>query len=386
MWIAALSMALAAWPRSAAAAISPEAGRYLKEGVDSIFRMEFDRADEDARLAIAAAPEHPAGYFLQAGIAWTRFVYETDQSDPRLLAPFESKVDEVIATSERWLRKNPDDPLALTAMGAAYGISSRLLVVRKEWLKAYWHARKAVAITRKAAGIDPNFYDAYLGIGMYDYYSDLYPRLVGALARLVLGGSRARGIQTLRLVADKGNFSRSIAKILLVEIYCEDPFGAKDPQQALRYVQELRAEYPGSAMMHAAELAALFYAKRYGEVASGADEYLALVREGKYNPLEAAKGYEIRGLAQWALGLKSEALESFRLSSEVKLGGRLSRWAVWSLVLSGRLHDAMGQRDEALADYRQVLKAPDDWQFQPLARDGLSKPYASSLPDGLEPP
>src|SRR5262249_16941566 len=149
--------------------------------------------------------------------------------------------------------------------------------IRKEWLRAYWHGRKAISITRRAVKIDPDYSDAYLGVGMYDYYSDLYPRVVGVLAKLVLGGDRLRGIKTLRMVAEKGRFSASVAKILLVEIYSEDPFGAKDSHEAMRYTEDLRAKYPGSAMMHGAQLAAWYYAKRFHETLDGAEEYVKLV-------------------------------------------------------------------------------------------------------------
>jgi tetratricopeptide (TPR) repeat protein len=261
-----------------------------------------------------------------------------------------------------------------------------LLVVRREWIKAYFHARKAVAITRKAVQADPEYYDAYLGLGMYDYYSDLYPRLVGVLAHLVLGGDRLRGIATLRKVAEKGKFSRSIAKILLVEIYTEDPFGAKDPKEAVRIVEELRAEYPTSAMMHSSELVAWYSAQRYQDMVAGAGDYLRLVREGKYNPIEAAKGAVILGTAQWALGQKKAALDSFHLAAQIRLGGRLSRWAVWALIRSGQLRDTMGLREEALADYRAALDAPDEWHLRSLAKDGIAKPFSEQAPGEILPP
>jgi len=41
------------------------------------------------------------------------------------------------------------------ALGAAYGVFSRLLATRHEWLRAYWYGRKAVAYLRKANALDP---------------------------------------------------------------------------------------------------------------------------------------------------------------------------------------------------------------------------------------
>lgn len=364
----------------------PEMQAHLLEGVDSIYRMQFDRAEAAAKRAIAINPEHPHAYMGLAGVAWTRYVYESDQSDPKLIDAFAERTRETIEVAERWLKKHPRDANGLMALGAAYGISSRLMVIRKQWIKAYWHGRKAVNVTREAVKADPKLWDAYLGVGMYDYYSDLYPHFIGALAKIVLRGNRARGIETLKLVAEKGRLSQSNAKILLVEIYTEDPFGAKDPAKAIAIMKELRAKYPESAMVHSAELVALFTAARYEEVVSGARDYLERVKKGRYNDIERGKGFVILGCGLWAAGKKDEALGAFRESMKVDFNGAPSRWAVFAHIKAGNLLDALGRREEALAEYKFAIKQPDLWDFRGLAKGYVSKPYAHALPDRIPPP
>jgi len=365
--------------------ITPEMDRWLGESMDDVFEMDFDQADAAARKVIALNPEHPSAYFTLAGSAWTRYVYGSEQSDPAFEQAYEEKISDLIARGEKWRKKYPQDPVGMMILGSAYGINSRLCVIRRQWLRAYLQGRKGLALTRAAVAADPNYYDAYLGLGMYDYYSDLYPNFIGVLAKLVLRGDRRLGIETLEMVAKKGHFSKSTAQIMLVEIYTEDPFGSRDPARAVAIMKELRVRYPRGAMMHASELVALYEAKRYAEVVAGAKKFLALVDEGRYPPLERAEGDVALGCGYWAAGDKEKAIEAFQEAAGIKYGGAPSRWAVWAQIRLGNLFDSLGRREEALAAYKRAAAEPDRWNFRRLALAGLAKPWSKDNPGPIPP-
>lgn len=366
----------------AAAGVSPEMDRLIMRGLDHIYRMEFDEAEEASRKIVALDPEHPYGYFALASTEWTRYVYETEQTDQSLLKPIEEKMGMAIEKSDRWLKKRPNDATVLMVEGSAYGLMSRLLCLRREWLKAYWYGRKAVRLTRAAVKADPELYDAYLGIGMYDYYTDIYQKLVGVLAKVLFGGSRERGIKTLRMVAEKGRYSKTAAQLILVEIYNMDLFGSADPAEAVRIMKDVRKRYPDSPMLFAAELVSLYESKHYEETAAGGAAYLKLVDKGKYPPIERARAGVIHGTALWALQRKDKGLESLKLASNVKVNDQLSRWSVWALIRAAELEDQLGMREAALKDYRTAAKQPDHWGLRSLAKAGLSKPFKADTPPG----
>lgn len=377
--LASLAAASSRW-------VPPELDQLLLEGVDDVYRMKFDGAEENARKAIAVNPEHPNAYMGLAAVVWTRYVYETDQGDDRLIDEFDRRTAKAVEVAQRWLKKHPDDAQAMMTLGAAYGLSSRLQLIRQRWIAGYLKGKKALSLTKAALKVDPELWDAYLGLGMYDYYSDLYPRFIGVLAKIVLRGNRQRGIESLRIVAEKGHYSRNNAKILLVEIYTEDPYGAQDPEGAVAIMKELRDQFPQSAMMHSAQLVALFTARRYDQVVDGAREYLKLVAVGRYNAIEQGKGAVILGCGLWALKRHDEALAAFRQAQKVPYGGRMSRWAVWATIKAGNLEDAMGRRADALKDYKLALAQTDRWGFRALAKPFVSKHYALAYPDRIPPP
>lgn len=366
--------------------VPPEIDVPLMEGVDDIYRMKFDRAEEGARKIIASNPDHPNAYMGLAGVSWTRYVYETDQGDDKLIDQFEQRTNKAIEVAQKWLKAHPSDAQAMMTLGAAYGLASRLSLIRQKWVSGYFQGRKALAMTKAAVKADPELWDGYLGLGMYDYYSDLYPRFVGALAKIVLRGNRQRGIEYLKVVAEKGHYSQHNAKILLVEIYTEDPYGAKDPQKAVEIMKDLRGRFPDSALMHSAELVAQFTAGRYADVEAGAREYLKRAASGQYNAIEKGKGQVILGCALWGQQKNEEALLAFREAQKVLWDGKPSRWAVWGALKAGNLQDAMGRRADAVKDYRFVVNEKDRWGFRALAKPFLSKPYALKGPDRIPPP
>lgn len=382
-----LLAALLAAPASAApSSLTPEMDALLMEGVDALYRMDFAAAEDAARRAIALQPDYPHPYLGQAATELIRFTYGTEASDPRQLAHFEAKVHKAAAVAEAWLKKHPKDAQALMVLGSAHGISSRLALVRRDWLEAFTHGRKAMKSVRAAQKADPQLWDAYLGTGMFDYYVDTIPRFAGWLAKVMLGGDRARGLRQIAVTAEKGHFARTAAQLILVEVYTEDDFGGRNPPEALRLMRGIWAKYPGSPMLHSALIVALYEAGEYGEAARESEEYLRRVAAGRYPAMNKPKGHALRGTIHWAAGEKEKALEHFVAGAEPRPGVLRTRWAVWSRVRAGQVLDALGKRDAAVAAYKAALGERKLWDFKAVIKPCLAKPCRDGLPGHFSPP
>jgi hypothetical protein len=65
--------------------------------------------------------------------------------------------------------------------------------------------------------LNPNFIDAYLVLGAYEYVTGSLPLPVKLFAAIGgLHGSREKGIAYLRRVAEQGKYNRDGARVLLV--------------------------------------------------------------------------------------------------------------------------------------------------------------------------
>jgi tetratricopeptide (TPR) repeat protein len=366
-----LIIALAGTASAAPSSMTPEMDRLVMSGVDNIYRMDFDAAEAAAKAAMALNPDYPHAYLGDAATDFIRYIYGPQQTDDRLVKEFERKADIAIAVSERWLKTHPNDPDALLVQGSGYGISARLGIERHEYLKAFRHGTRAMKSIRAAIKADPQMYDAYLGLGMFDYYVDTIPRFAGWLAKIMLGGNRERGLKEIRLAAEKGHFARTAAQLILVEVETQDEFGARDPKDAVKLMIGIHEKYPHSSMLHSALAVALYENGEYAAGLKEADEYLARVRSGKYLPSNMSMGRSLRGAMLWGLGRKEEALAEFQAGS---VETPVSRWAVWNRARAGQLLDALGRRDEALTAYKSAYAEPDKWALRAAIKPCLSAP------------
>jgi tetratricopeptide (TPR) repeat protein len=363
--------------------MTPEMDKLVMAGVDAIYRMDFDAADAAAREAMALDPKYPHAYLGSAATDFIRYVYGPEQVDDRLVKSFEAKIDVAIGVAEAWLKDHPNDSEALLVLGSGYGIRARLALERHQYLKGWTNGSRSMKYIRASIAADPETYDSYLGVGMFDYYVDTIPRFAGWLAKIMLGGDRARGLREIRTAAEKGHFARVAAQLILVEIDTQDAFGARDTADAVRLMAEIRAKYPDSSMLHSAQVVALYEDRRYDEGLREANEYLARVRSGKYLSNDMAMARTLTGTVLWGSGRKEEALAEFLAGTAGTAGFPISRWEVWNRIRAGQLLDLLGRRDEAVASYKSAYAEPDKWELRSVIKPCLSKPCVGPGYPGL---
>ncbi len=354
--------------------VTPEMDQLLHAGIDAIYLMDFAAADAILVKAIALEPEYPHAYLGRAATDLIRFAYGAEQADPALLKTFQAKTDVAIKVAEAYLKKHPNDPDVLFVLGSAHGISGRLAIVQRQWLRAFGHGRTSMKTIRLAAKLEPELYDAQLGLGMFDYYVATIPKFAGWLAKIMLGGDRVRGIQRIRVAAEKGDYARTSAQFILVEIFLEDEFGARDPIEGLKFMRGIHARYPDSPMIDTALISALYEAKQYDEAVKAAREYQARIKSGRYPANYLAQSHAFLATLLWAAGDKEKALSEFNAAAEARAGGVCTRWTVWSRVRVGHLLDALGRRAEALAAYKAAYAEKDDWDYRVLIKPCLKTP------------
>ncbi|HEX4048056.1 MAG TPA: hypothetical protein VH309_09495 [Elusimicrobiota bacterium] len=373
-------LALAAPASARQTSLTPEMDALVMQGVDSIYRMDFDAADEAARKAMALNPDYPHAFLGAAATDFIRYVYGPAQSDDRLVVSFEKKVDIANAVAERWLAAHPNDAEALLVLGSGYGIRARLALERHQYLNGFRYGSRSMKYIRASLVADPEIYDSYLGLGMFDYYVATIPRFAGWLAKIMLGGDRARGLRELRLAAEKGHFARVAAQLILVEIDTTDAFGARDPADAVRLMRGIVKKYPESSMLQSAYIVALYEDKEYDEGLREAREYTARVRSGRYPAVNMSIARAMTGTLLWAEGSKDEALAEFLAGTG---DAPPTRWSVWNEIRAGQLLDALGRRDEALLAYKSAYAEPDKWDFKAIVKACLAKPCAGPSYPGL---
>jgi tetratricopeptide (TPR) repeat protein len=272
------------------------------------------------------------------------------------------------------LKANPSDAPALYAMGVSYGLRSNYkFLVHKAWVDALHDATSARKAHHRATEVDPDFKDALLVQGLYDYIVGSLPfhwKTLGFLAGF--RGNRERGIETLQLVADKGLVNRADAAILLCAIYRRE----KRAQDAIPYLDDLIRRFPRNFLLR------LELVQMYGDLGDKAKAMEALsqldqLKRSRAAGLDQLPEEKIRytrgNLLFWYNDLDA-ALEDMKAVT-AKAGTLDLNTGVYAWLRLGEIYDLKGQHEQAIAAYRATMRYAPGSEAAREARDFMASPY-----------
>lgn len=360
-----------------------------KTGIDAIYAVDLDKARESFEEAVKKYPDHPFGHFGLAMTKWAHFEYLDDESDPSLDSEYYKLTDKAIEVGKAWLKKHPKDANANMCMGGMYGLRARLYLMQHSWLKAYVNGKKALSYMHESLKIDPQLYDSYLGLGMYEYSAGTLPTVIRWLSKIIMSGDANKGIEYLKLCKEKGYFNAEAAELILIEIFTQHNSPYANPKLAVEWSAELRKKYPYHAQMHFVQIVSLYEAKMYDEAEKEMLEYLSRIgKHPHYREKYLSRIYVALGTVYMVKKNYYKAQEYFEKAREtIKKEKHPSRWGVWGVVRLGNISDIENLRQEAQNFYKEALSYKDNWGFKDYIEGFMSKPFSSaSLPDQLPPP
>lgn len=373
-------------PARAELTLPPDVMHHATVGINGVYSLDFDTAQENISWVFEAYPEHPFAHFGNAMIAWSRYEYEFETSDDAQRKVFEKILDDSIAGIKRWIKANPQDSNGYMGIGALYGLRALFNMRNRNWITSYFAGRKAISNLEKSLKLDPTYYDAYFGLGIYEYFAGTLPSVIKVLAKIVaIKGNPDEGVKFLNLAREKAHFTSDSAKLILIEV--QNTRGSKfyAPEKSLEYIRQLRAKFPKNPLMHYVEIICLYETKNYDEVSAQARQFLELIGHDKfYKDIYIPRAYTALGTAQMAQGNFKAARTLFEEGRAKTQTQSPSRWGVWNELRLGQVYDVLGEREKAQAQYRYVLTFKDKWGFDDLAKSLLKKPYVVPA-DGIGP-
>lgn len=365
--------------------LPPDVMQYASVGINGVYSLDFATANENIQKVFALYPDHPFGHFGNAMVAWARYEYEFETSDDQQRRVFEKILDDSISGIKRWLKQNPEDPNGYMGIGALYGLRAMFSMRNRSWITAYFSGRKAIKNLEKSLALDPTYYDAYFGLGVYQYYAGTLPAVIKVLAKIVaIKGNPDEGVKQLNIAREKATFTADSSQLLLIEVQ-NNRRNTKyyNPVKSLEYIRALRAKYPNNPLMHYVEVICLFETKHYTEVTEQARKFLELIgKDAFYKDIYIARAYTALGTAQMVQGNLIAARELFKEGKEALNGQEMSRWGLWNEFRLGQVYDLLGEREKALEQYQYVLTFKDKWGFDEMAKEYIKKPY--DLPENKD--
>lgn len=287
---------------------------------------------------------------------------------------FSRAVNRALDLSTAALKRNPNDVAALYSAGVSYAIRANYyFLVRKAWIDALTDTAAARRMHSRVIELDPAFTDARLLLGVHEYVAASLPwalRMIGSVAGVP--ADREEAIRTLETVARNGRGNRYDAEALLCAVYRRE----KRTRQAIPLFDDLLEHFPRGYLVR------FELAEAYSELGDRADA-LAAVDAAEDQKRAGAPGYArlseariryTRGDVLFAFREWDGALNQMQYASahasELDPVTAANSW-----LRLGQIYDCQGNRAQAVASYRQVLRVGPDSDAAGDARNYLSSRY-----------
>jgi tetratricopeptide (TPR) repeat protein len=225
--------------------------------IDQIYSGDLSAAIEGARRLQQEQPTHPLGYLLEAEALWwkiwcTSAEFKYGMTYPRHRAKlaadqhyFELAAKATSLAEAQIAQQETAETQFYAGMGDA--LVARIYALRGENRNAARAGVRARERLLRAVALDPGLADAYLGLGLYNYYADT----LSAAARVlrffmgIPGGSKQEGIRQLERAIAEGTLTPPEARFYLaINLHNYD----QKYEQALQIAAPLADKYSSNPL------------------------------------------------------------------------------------------------------------------------------------------
>ncbi len=294
------------------------------------------------------------------------------EEDPAIRDRILGLADEAVREADTRINRNPNDVDALYARGWVRSLRcAYVAMVERAYGSGFRLATKARDDEERVLKLDPEYVDAKLIVGIYDY-------VVGALPlpfKFLIGfagitGSKSEGMQLLWDAAHRG-YVTSVEARTVIALFLRREAKYK---QAIEVVRGLEAEYPHDYLF-ALEEANL--RKDAGEGMAAVNSYQQIatnaLKPGYYASAQLELAYfglgdALRGQRHYAEAAQAyeHAAYTPNVSPELKIR---------SMLDAGQCHDLIGERQLAQKDYQMAIDAGPNTTRAEAARKYLRTPF-----------
>lgn len=233
----------------------------LASGYQDMYNLRFDAAHQAFESYERANPANPMGpvsdaaaylffEFERLNVLRSEFLTANSsflsrnklKADPQVKRDFEAALERSKELSDAMLKKQPDAREALLAdvLRIALHADYVALIEKDNW-QALTEVKQARTLADQLVQKYPDCYDAYLAVGVENYI--LSQKIAPLRLLLRWTGSqtdKGTGIAKLRLVAEKGQYLKPYAKILLAIAALRDDHR----DEAVTLLKQLASQFP----------------------------------------------------------------------------------------------------------------------------------------------
>ena len=297
------------------------------------------------------------------------------EEDPKARDRILGLADEAIHEADWRLSKNANDVDALYARGWVRALEcTYVAMVERSYSAGFRLATKAKEDEVRVLGLDPDYVDAKLVVGVYEY-------VVGALPwpfKFLIGfagitGSKVRGLEMLTDDGNRGPMN-SVEARTAIALFLRRVGRYKE---GILVVKKLKSEYPKDYLFSLEEAN---LRKDAGEGMDGVDAYREILaaneKAGYYISPRLELTYLVLGDALRGQRHYAEAAQAYEQAAGTP--NVAPELKIRSLLDAGECRDLNGERQPAVKDYQAAIETGPNTSRADTARKYLRRSYSGN--------
>lgn len=231
----------------------------ITKGLRHSYSFEFDQADSIFNEIITTFPNRPEGYHYLSQLHLWYFLGSSDLTE---FAIFEQYNKRVIEMCEAGLEEDEETSTKyiLASANRSLGMAE---VLRGNSMSAFWAIKDAKNLYDEVIDEDPQYFDAYTGLGVINYAISFVPGYLKFFMSIVgLSVDREEGIEQLRKASRIAQDTKVEASLYLARAYTDYSGRYEDAASILK--GEI-AEHPKNLLLHHQYIQTKLYSRKIDE-------------------------------------------------------------------------------------------------------------------------
>ncbi len=323
------------------------------QGIEELYGLKINSAVKYFDEVIAIAPSDQRGHFFRAMAYYYKYFLLNEKED---FDKFIKASDDVITICERHLKYNSNQTEQAKTYFYLGGIKGYRGIIKSIYssgspsISVLKEGKEAYEALEYAITLNPQMYDAYMGLGLFTYVVGSLPKAFRWIAG-VLGfeGDKKKGIEYLRIANEKALYTKYEALWWLTFFY----MGENDDENASKSLEAVLKKFPANTLY----LVLMGNFQMSMNKFDKAFEYFTRASVIQAPEMKKLTYFASAGLGRYFFVKNNfnEAITHFENFINL-VPEKEDRWrnrdnALYNLALS---YDFLGQREKAISYFQQV--------------------------------
>jgi len=215
----------------------------IKKGIELSYNFNFDESERVFQKYIKENPEEPEGYlYLAQNYMWSYL----GSKEEKEYDDFSKLIEQSIEKLKVKLNSEKDKYEIKYLLGKAYMFKAMALMNKGDNLQAFLSTKSSVDYFNEVLDENRNFYDARLGIGVFQYALDFIPPVFKwAVSMTGLTADKEKGLKNIQLAFKKGTDSKIEGAFHLGKIYADY---LADYDSSAMLLNNIISKYPNNTL------------------------------------------------------------------------------------------------------------------------------------------